>query len=158
MNNRHGILKPAHNETSIKQNKLLLTEKCTSPRETTFKPTLNQYVSFSVWGWNQNANTKYWYQFAELFGVTYILTYLLTPCSRILLEKLTVSQLVKKFPEVYGTWRFNTAFTSPRHLSLSWAHGVTNQKEVMIAVTFVTTSNLTCKVAFLWYTDKLTQK
>ena len=32
----------------------------------------------------------------------YLLTYLLTPCSRVLLEKLTVSQLVKKFPAFYG--------------------------------------------------------
>jgi hypothetical protein len=30
-------------------------------------------------------------------------------------------QLVKKFPAFYGTWRFLTALTSARHLSLSWA-------------------------------------
>jgi hypothetical protein len=35
-----------------------------------------------------------------------------------LLEKLTGSQLVKKFPTFYGTRRFLTAFTSARHLSL----------------------------------------
>jgi hypothetical protein len=46
-------------------------------------------------------------------------TYLLTPWSRVLLEKLTGSQLVKKFPTFYGNRRFITAFTSPRHLSLS---------------------------------------
>ena len=51
----------------------------------------------------------------------YLLTYLLTPWSRVLLEKLTGSQLVKKFPAFYGTWRFITAFTTARHLSLSWA-------------------------------------
>jgi hypothetical protein len=34
------------------------------------------------------------------------LTYLLTPRSRVLLEKLTCSQLVKKFPAYYGTRRF----------------------------------------------------
>ena len=45
--------------------------------------------------------------------------YLLTPLSRVLLENLTVSQLVKKFPAFYGTRRFITAFTSARHLSLS---------------------------------------
>ena len=38
--------------------------------------------------------------------------------STALLEKLTVSQLVKKFPPFYGTRRFITAFTSARHLSL----------------------------------------
>jgi hypothetical protein len=35
--------------------------------------------------------------------LTYLLTYLITPWSRILLEKLTVSQLVKKFPACYRT-------------------------------------------------------
>ena len=53
--------------------------------------------------------------------LTNLLTYLLTPCSRVLLKKLTSSQLVKKFPAFYGTPRFITAFTSARHLSLSWA-------------------------------------
>ena len=49
---------------------------------------------------------------------TYLLTYLLTPWDRVLLEKLTGFQLVKKFPAFYGTRRFITAFTSARHLSL----------------------------------------
>ena len=52
-------------------------------------------------------------------GFTGVLVqYLLTPWSRVLLEKLTGLQLVK-FPEFYGTRRFITAFTSARHLSLS---------------------------------------
>ena len=50
-----------------------------------------------------------------------LLTYLLTPWSRVLLEKLTGSQLVKKFPAFYGNRRFITAHTSVRHLSLSCA-------------------------------------
>jgi hypothetical protein len=37
---------------------------------------------------------------------TDLLTYLLTPCSRVLLEKPTGSQLVKKFPSFYGTPKF----------------------------------------------------
>jgi hypothetical protein len=37
------------------------------------------------------------------------ITYLLTPWSRVLLEKLTGLQLVKKFPAFYGTRRFITA-------------------------------------------------
>jgi len=49
------------------------------------------------------------------------LTYLLTPWSRVLLEKLSSLQLVKKFSAFYGTRRFLTALTSARHLSLSWA-------------------------------------
>ena len=48
-------------------------------------------------------------------------TYLLTPWCRVLLEKLTGLQLVKKFPAFHGTRRFITALTSFRHLSLSWA-------------------------------------
>jgi len=51
----------------------------------------------------------------------YILTYLLTPWCRVLLEQLTGLQLVKKFPAFHATRRFITALTSARHLSLSWA-------------------------------------
>ena len=39
------------------------------------------------------------------------LTYLHTPLSRVLLEKLTGFQLVKKFPAFYGNQRFITAVT-----------------------------------------------
>ena len=45
--------------------------------------------------------------------------YLLTPWCRVLLEKLTGLQLVKKFPAFHGTRRFITALTSVCHLSLS---------------------------------------
>ena len=45
--------------------------------------------------------------------------YLLTPWSRVLLEKLASLQLVKKFPAFYGTRKFLTALTSARHLFLS---------------------------------------
>jgi hypothetical protein len=45
-------------------------------------------------------------------------TYLLTAWNRVLVKKLTGSQLVKKFPEFYGTRRFITAFTSVLHLFL----------------------------------------
>jgi hypothetical protein len=38
---------------------------------------------------------------------------LTTPWSRVLLEKLTVTQLVKKFPAFYGTRKFITVFTGP---------------------------------------------
>ena len=50
--------------------------------------------------------------------------YLLSPWSRVLLEKLTGSQLVKKFPAFYGTRRFITIFTSAHHLSLSGARSI----------------------------------
>ena len=48
-----------------------------------------------------------------------LLTYLLTPWSTGLPEKL-----VSKFPAFYGTRRFITAFTTARHLSLSWARSI----------------------------------
>ena len=43
-----------------------------------------------------------------------------TPWLRVLLEKLTVLQLVKKFPAFHGTRRFITALISVRNRSLSW--------------------------------------
>ena len=52
------------------------------------------------------------------------LTYLLTSRSEFLLEKLDGFQLVKKFPAFRGTQRFIIAFTSARHLSLSWASSI----------------------------------
>ena len=54
----------------------------------------------------------------------YLLTYLRTSWSRVLLEKLTGFQLVKKFPAYWGTRRFITAVTSARHLSLSSASSI----------------------------------
>jgi hypothetical protein len=47
------------------------------------------------------------------------IAYFLIPWSRVLLEKLTGSQLVKKFPTFHGTRRFITTFTNALHLSLS---------------------------------------
>jgi hypothetical protein len=58
----------------------------------------------------------------------YQLTNSLTPCSGVLLEKLTGSQLVNKFLAFYGPWRFLTAFTTPPpirfliQINLSHAH------------------------------------
>jgi hypothetical protein len=50
--------------------------------------------------------------------------YWLTPWSRGLLEMLTGSLLVKKFPAFYGTRSFITPFTSARHLFLFWARSI----------------------------------
>ena len=55
---------------------------------------------------------------------TAVCKYLLTPCRRVFLEKLTGLQLVKKFPAFHGNRRFITALTSVRHLSLSWTSPV----------------------------------
>ena len=49
---------------------------------------------------------------------------ILTPWCRVLIEKPTGSQLVKKFSEFYGTRRFITAFTRARHLSISWSRPI----------------------------------
>ena len=57
-------------------------------------------------------------------NIRYLLTYSLTRWSRVLLEKLTGFQLVKKFPAFYGTRGLITAFTSARHLSLSWGSSI----------------------------------
>ena len=54
-------------------------------------------------------------------SLSHSLTHSLTPWCRVLLEKLTGLQLVKKFPAFHGTRRFITSLTSVRHLSLSWA-------------------------------------
>jgi len=44
----------------------------------------------------------------------YLITYLLTQWSTVLLEKLICSQLVKKFPAFLGIRMFITAFTSAK--------------------------------------------
>jgi hypothetical protein len=44
----------------------------------------------------------------------------LTPWSRVLLEKLIVTHLSKKFPALNGTRMFITFFTKVRHWTLSW--------------------------------------
>ena len=52
------------------------------------------------------------------------LTYLLTPWSRVLLEKPTGSAANQEIPRIFGTRRFITVLTSARHLSLSWANSI----------------------------------
>ena len=52
---------------------------------------------------------------------------LLTPRSRVLLEKLTGLQPVRKFPAFHGTRTFFTTLTGIRHLSLSWASPIQSQ-------------------------------
>jgi len=53
-----------------------------------------------------------------------ILTYLLTPQSRVLLENVTVSKLLKKFLAFHETWQFIIVFTRAHHLSLFWARAI----------------------------------
>jgi hypothetical protein len=52
-------------------------------------------------------------------------TYLLTPWSRVLLEKLTVNFAAsQEIPRIYGTRKFLTIPTSARQPSLSWANSI----------------------------------
>ena len=53
-----------------------------------------------------------------------LLTYLLTPWSRVLFEKLTGSAASQEIPRIFGTRKFLTVFKSARHLSLSWANSL----------------------------------
>ena len=59
-----------------------------------------------------------------LYASLWIYTYLLTPWSRVLLEKLTGSAASQEIPRIFGTRRFITVLTSARHLSLSWANSI----------------------------------
>ena len=54
----------------------------------------------------------------------YLLTYLLSPWSRVLLEKLTGSAASQEIPRIFGTRRFITVLTSAHHLSLSSANSI----------------------------------
>ena len=84
-------------------------------RKKNVSPCLMKYPQFSVLQINilfsiHNSNCR-----------LYVHQYLLTPWCRVLLEKLTGLQLVKKFPAFHGTRKLITALTSICHLSLSWA-------------------------------------
>ena len=61
----------------------------------------------AVWMWNRSDRLYPWRN-------------LLTPWSRVLLEKQKGFTLIKKIP----ARRFTTAFTSARHLSLSWTRSI----------------------------------
>ena len=67
-----------------------------------------------------SSSVSLWSGTVRTFTV-HILTNLLTPWCRVLLEQLTGLQLVMKFHAFHGTRRFITALTSVRQLSLSWA-------------------------------------
>jgi hypothetical protein len=77
---------------------------------------------------NESVNHLYNVRFICTMPVLFalrVITYLRTSWSRVLPEKLTGFQLVKKFSAFYGTRRFITAVKSARHLSLSWASSIT---------------------------------
>jgi hypothetical protein len=53
-----------------------------------------------------------------------VFTCLLTPWSKVLLEKPTGFAASQEIPHIYGTRKFITLLTSACHLSLSWARSV----------------------------------
>jgi len=61
------------------------------------------------------AKGNYWFRYvspsARRHETARLLTYLLTPWSRVLLEKLTVSAASQEVPRSFGTRRFITVFT-----------------------------------------------
>jgi len=86
---------------------------------------LGTFISLYIINWFFLITEKWCVYFAvgtePLNIFEYVPFYLLTPRCRVLLEKLTGLQLVKKFPAFHGTRRFFTALTSVRQLSLYWA-------------------------------------
>jgi hypothetical protein len=78
-------------------------------------------LSSGVWFWNLKISyflytiSSFVFTLLPTHLLTYLLTCLLTPWSRVLLEKLTGSQLVKKFPAFYGTRGFVALLTSSRY-------------------------------------------
>ena len=86
--------------------------KISSPPNQSIQVTSGKYTG---WWWGSSWSNR-------LLEVTPLRCYyILTSRCRVLLEKLTGLQLVKKFPAFHGIRRFITALTSVRHLSLSWA-------------------------------------
>ena len=83
-----------------------------------FPPCMESEGSLSCW---EIRSRILFIRMNQVYKLTSLLTYLLTPWCRVLLEQLTGLQLVKKFPAFHGTRKFITALTSARHLSLSWA-------------------------------------
>ena len=69
--------------------------------------------------------------------MTFILTYLLTPWSRVLLVKLTGSAVSQEISRIFGTRRFLTVFTSARHLSLSWANSIQSPQPLPTSWKFI---------------------
>jgi hypothetical protein len=57
-------------------------------------------------------------------GIIIFFPQLTDTTEQILLGKLTVTQLVRKFPAFYWTLRFITVFTRARHRPLSWARRI----------------------------------
>jgi len=91
--------------------------------------------------------------------LAYLLNYVLNPWSRVIFEKLTGLELVKKFPAFYGTQRFINTFTSACHLFLSWASSIQSMPQHLTPWRYKAESNENLKsVITFWNTAKLSCK
>ena len=85
-------------------------------------PVILILISACIKYWSCGGIQRIWGRLTHIRNVCcFGIPYLLTAWCRVLFEKLTALQLVKKFPAFHGTRRFITALTSLRHLSVSWA-------------------------------------
>ena len=107
--------------------KLIGTQIITLPtfvEQLTTNITQNNYGQKTIYSLLHNSAHKALFREILTYLLIYLSTYLLTRWNRVLLEKLTDFQPIKKFSAFYGTRRFITAFTSTRHLSLSSARSI----------------------------------
>ena len=85
---------------------------------------LNFSIRLKEWSISRHCSFISEENLANSYLLTYVISYSITPWSRVLLEKLIGLQLVKKFPTFYVTRRFISPVTSAHHLSLSWARSI----------------------------------
>jgi hypothetical protein len=92
---------------------LLIPSSCHTPASSHGIQLLSFFEHHSIYNLIPEEKLISRYRVNELFSD------LLTPWSRVLLQKLTGSQPAKKFHAFHGSRRFITALSSVRHLSLS---------------------------------------
>ena len=90
-----------------------------------------------------------WFSVPKASNALFSYTYLLTPGSRVLLEKLTGSAASQEIPRIFGTRRFLTVLTRARHLSLYWANSIqspqpppTSWRSILILIYLLTAIGL----------------
>ena len=97
-----------------------------------------------------------------IYFLSYLLTYLPTPRSTVLLEKLAGSQPVKNFLTIYWTTMFISTFTNARHLSLTWVISIqdmplhpTSLKSILITLYRLRLGLLSGTIPSVFPTEKL---